>query len=345
MNLDAVLAACERLPDLGITHRAHGDLHRRLGPGHRAAGPSDGPPVRLALSLHAADDALRSRAHAGQRPLPARRRARRLPAPGTSAKRRRVFVEYLMLAGVNDRYEQAVALAPAARPARVFKVNLIPYNPTDAAYEGSSRDADRRLQGRARGARRARHRAAHPRARHRRRLRPARRAGLGGVRRRKDPVRTDELPAVSFRPLRAEDIEELFLPGEWDIAREWLARQERDELYVAVAEVDGEALGRRCIDFTCSAEVGAAYCFAASVMEDQRSRGIGTALDRHFGEVALARGFHTLQCVSVKSNLRALAWHERLGYHRTGEELIRWQEPGGEREFDCWLMERPLGPG
>ena len=30
-----------------------------------------------------------------------------------------VFVEYLMLAGVNDRYEQAVALAERARPARV----------------------------------------------------------------------------------------------------------------------------------------------------------------------------------------------------------------------------------
>ena len=31
-------------------------------------------------------------------------------------KRRRVFVEYVMLAGVNDRYEQALALARAAGP-------------------------------------------------------------------------------------------------------------------------------------------------------------------------------------------------------------------------------------
>jgi ribosomal protein S18 acetylase RimI-like enzyme len=156
---------------------------------------------------------------------------------------------------------------------------------------------------------------------------------------------TDELGALSFRPLRAEDIEDLFLPDECAIAQEWLARQERGELYVAVAEVDGEAVARRCLDYTCSAEVGAAYCFAASVMGDLRSRGIGTALDRHFEEVALARGFHTLQCVSVKSNLRALSWHERLGYRRVGEDVIRWQEPDGEREFECWLMERPLGPG
>jgi 23S rRNA (adenine2503-C2)-methyltransferase len=47
-----------------------------------------------------------------------------------------VFVEYVMLAGVNDRYEQAVALAKLLAPAGgadaplMFKVNLIPYNPT-----------------------------------------------------------------------------------------------------------------------------------------------------------------------------------------------------------------------
>jgi 23S rRNA (adenine2503-C2)-methyltransferase len=55
-------------------------------------------------------------------------------------KRRQVFVEYVMLAGVNDRYEQAVALAQRLDP-RVYKVNLIPYNPTDSPYEGSSRSA------------------------------------------------------------------------------------------------------------------------------------------------------------------------------------------------------------
>ena len=52
-----------------------------------------------------------------------------------------VFVEYLMLGGVNDRYEQAVALAEVLQPSRAFKVNLIPYNPTDAAFTGSTRGA------------------------------------------------------------------------------------------------------------------------------------------------------------------------------------------------------------
>ncbi len=44
-----------------------------------------------------------------------------------------------MLAGVNDRPEQARALAALLDP-RVYKVNLIPYNPT-GVYEGSSPEA------------------------------------------------------------------------------------------------------------------------------------------------------------------------------------------------------------
>jgi 23S rRNA (adenine2503-C2)-methyltransferase len=55
-------------------------------------------------------------------------------------RRRKVFIEYVMLAGVNDGYAQAVQLARLLDP-RTFKVNLIPFNPTDATYEGSSREA------------------------------------------------------------------------------------------------------------------------------------------------------------------------------------------------------------
>ena len=44
-----------------------------------------------------------------------------------------------MLGGVNDRVEQARALAELLDP-KVFKVNLIPYNPT-GMYDGSTRKA------------------------------------------------------------------------------------------------------------------------------------------------------------------------------------------------------------
>jgi 23S rRNA (adenine2503-C2)-methyltransferase len=139
MNLDAVLAACERLPELGVATSNTGISTVGWVPGiERMA--REGPPVRLALSLHAADEALRSELMPVNERYPL---ADVLPAclAWHEARRRDVFVEYLMLEGVNDRYEQAVQLAALLQPRRAFKVNLIPYNPTDAAFRGSSRDA------------------------------------------------------------------------------------------------------------------------------------------------------------------------------------------------------------
>ena len=54
-------------------------------------------------------------------------------------RRRKVFVEYVMLAGVNDSRAQAKELAHLLGRGP-FKVNLIPYNPT-GMYDGSSREA------------------------------------------------------------------------------------------------------------------------------------------------------------------------------------------------------------
>jgi 23S rRNA (adenine2503-C2)-methyltransferase len=51
-----------------------------------------------------------------------------------------VFVEYVMLGGVNDSRELARELAAILDP-RVFKLNLIPYNPTGEGFEGSSAEA------------------------------------------------------------------------------------------------------------------------------------------------------------------------------------------------------------
>ena len=135
MNLDNVLSACERLPDIGIGHRhtAISTIGWIPGIDRLAESPM---PIRLALSLHAADDALRTEL------MPVNER---YPLPDVIAaceayyarKRRRVFVEYVMLAGVNDSHPQAVQLAEILDP-RMFKVNLIPYNPTGSAFTGSS---------------------------------------------------------------------------------------------------------------------------------------------------------------------------------------------------------------
>ena len=139
INLDNVLAACERLPDVGISSKHTAISTVGWIPGIERL-TNEGPPVRLALSLHAADEPLRSELMpVNQRyPLPDV-----LDACRAWSERRRepVFVEYLMLDGVNDRYEQAVALARVLEPRKAFKVNLIPYNPTESGFQGSSRAA------------------------------------------------------------------------------------------------------------------------------------------------------------------------------------------------------------
>ena len=139
MNLDAVLAACERLPDVGIAHSHTGVSTVGWIPGiDRMA--EEGPPVRLALSLHAADEALRSELMPVNDRYPLRD-VLDACLRWHERRKRQVFVEYLMLDGVNDRYEQARALADLLEPRHAFKVNLIPYNPTDSGYRGSGRDA------------------------------------------------------------------------------------------------------------------------------------------------------------------------------------------------------------
>ena len=74
-------------------------------------------PIRLALSLHAPEDALRSQLMPVNDRYPL---ADVLDACRAyyERKRRQVFIEYVMLAGVNDRYEQARRARRAARPAR-----------------------------------------------------------------------------------------------------------------------------------------------------------------------------------------------------------------------------------
>ena len=139
MNLDSVLGACERLPDLGIGARRTAISTVGWLPGIERL-THDGPPVRLALSLHAAEESLRSELMPvnDRYPLPAVLDACRR---WSEARRQPVFVEYLMLDGVNDRYEQAVALARVLQPLKAFKVNLIPYNPTESGFQGSTRGA------------------------------------------------------------------------------------------------------------------------------------------------------------------------------------------------------------
>ena len=138
LNLDAVVEAAVRLPDLGITHRRTTVSTVGWMPGLTRFVDEVEQLIRLALSLHAPDDALRSELMPVNDRYPLAdvlAECRRLVA----LRRRKVFVEYVMLAGVNDRVEQARRLVTIL-DRHAFKVNLIPYNPT-GAFGGSSRKA------------------------------------------------------------------------------------------------------------------------------------------------------------------------------------------------------------
>jgi 23S rRNA (adenine2503-C2)-methyltransferase len=143
LNFEEVMASARRLPDLGITHRRTTISTVGWMPGLRRFVDDVEQPIRIALSLHAADPKKRSEL------MPVNER---YPLADVLAecrryvqlRRRKVFVEYVMLAGVNDSAADAAELA-AVLDGRAFKVNLIPYNPT-GLYEGSSRDAIERFK-------------------------------------------------------------------------------------------------------------------------------------------------------------------------------------------------------
>jgi 23S rRNA (adenine2503-C2)-methyltransferase len=138
MNIDHVLGAAARLPEVGITHRRTGVSTVGWVPGIKRLTESD-MPLRLALSLHAPDDELRSRIMPVNDKHPI---ADVLAACEAHYERRRrqIFIEYVMLAGVNDTYAQAIGLTRLLDP-KIYKINLIPFNPTDTTYDGSSRGA------------------------------------------------------------------------------------------------------------------------------------------------------------------------------------------------------------
>ena len=138
MNFDNVIAAARRLPDVGVTPRRTTISTVGWLPGLTRFIDEVDEPIRIALSLHAANPALRSQL------MPVNDR---YPLADVLAelrryhelRRRKVYVEYVMLEGVNDTPRHAAELA-AILDEKVFKVNLIPYNPT-GMYGGSSRDA------------------------------------------------------------------------------------------------------------------------------------------------------------------------------------------------------------
>jgi 23S rRNA (adenine2503-C2)-methyltransferase len=150
MNYDEVLAFCRLANDprgfgLGARSIAISTAGWIPGIDRLAAEPLQ---IKLALSLHAANDELRTRLM----PVTKRYPLDELMAACLryrEATRRRIFIEYLLLDHVNDGPADARELARLlARGDRgAFHVNLIVYNPTSAAYRAADGQRVRAFQG------------------------------------------------------------------------------------------------------------------------------------------------------------------------------------------------------
>ncbi|MEI6650678.1 MAG: 23S rRNA (adenine(2503)-C(2))-methyltransferase RlmN [Candidatus Moraniibacteriota bacterium] len=106
------------------------------------------PPVRIAISLHAADEIVRKNimpttvtGFLEKLVLWSHRYADAFPE-----KRRHLTLEYLLLSGVNDTEEDARKLISLAHKIGKVRINLIPYNATDSGFVGSSGNVTHRFQ-------------------------------------------------------------------------------------------------------------------------------------------------------------------------------------------------------
>ena len=135
-NYDRVREAIRRMVEvMGLSARSITVSTVGMIPGIRRLAEEPWP-VSLAVSLHAADDELRSTL------VPINRRYPLQDLEAAAAdffekKRRRLSIEWTMMEGVNDTLDQAVKLAAIARRLRAH-VNLIALNPTPLTRERAS---------------------------------------------------------------------------------------------------------------------------------------------------------------------------------------------------------------
>jgi ribosomal protein S18 acetylase RimI-like enzyme len=154
-------------------------------------------------------------------------------------------------------------------------------------------------------------------------------------------------PALTLRTLRPDDLDQLFNSATRQFGVRWLDQQARDEVYIAVAELDGQAVGRVGLDFTRHESDGAVHLWAAHVETNFQSRGVGSALIAHLEDTARARGYRSVHLDVGKDNPLAYALYLRLGYTVFAEGTERWTyRDAANQEIEvteeCWRMRKPL---
>lgn len=144
LNFDQVKESIRNLTDpelFGLGHRSIAVSTAGVAPGiDRFA--DEMSQVNLALSLHAANNALRNRLVPVNKAYPLEELKKSLQRYFKKNKRK-VFIEYVLLSGENDRLEHAKELIRFIRDVgsvHLLHVNLIVWNPTDTSHVSSQRE-------------------------------------------------------------------------------------------------------------------------------------------------------------------------------------------------------------
>lgn len=143
-NYDALSDAIKTMCDpemIGLGHRHISVSTAGHVPGIRRFA-QDFPQCNLALSLHAPDDTLRNDLVPLNRTYPLAQLAKALTDYISSTKRR-VFVEYVLMDGINNSRSTAAKLNSWLRSVaapKYFVLNLIPYNRTGGPYRAPTKE-------------------------------------------------------------------------------------------------------------------------------------------------------------------------------------------------------------
>lgn len=144
LNYDSVAESIRTITDPDLI--GLGDRHLSVSTAGHVPGirrfAKDFPQVNLALSLHAVDDALRTRLVPLNEKYPLDQLSKALRDYIFSTKRK-VFIEYVLLGGINDSQTAAKKLSEwikSVENVKYFNVNLISYNDARRAFRAPARE-------------------------------------------------------------------------------------------------------------------------------------------------------------------------------------------------------------
>lgn len=134
-----------------------------------------------------------------------------------------------------------------------------------------------------------------------------------------------------------------------ELIREAFERQERGEVVMLVAEVNGFPAGQAWVDLERSADVSAGYIWAMRVLPMLQRKGVGTRLLEAVEEAIAARGLRQAEIGVEKDNTGALRLYERAGYRVVNElhETYEFLTPEGALvrvPVDQWILRKVLVP-